>query len=152
MCTCTIDVPMAIKWFKKMLYASLLRSHCSTLGTCTIYTWPRICLHLSYHSHQGHLASRTRVTTLRILNLCWHTKCVFRRISIRIFFLLKCVSDSDTFTQSCLPNRFRRTFVEVLQPRFLPASWDVEHTAARKFGDFSIYNEKEQVLGQAPVS
>ncbi|GKD04639.1 hypothetical protein Tco_1179613 [Tanacetum coccineum] len=34
--------------------------------------------------------------------------------------------------------RWRQVFVEAINPRFLPAGWDVTHR--REFGDFSVYN------------
>ncbi|GJY88043.1 hypothetical protein Tco_0502671 [Tanacetum coccineum] len=36
--------------------------------------------------------------------------------------------------------RWRLVFVEAINPRFLPAGWDVAHSVRREFGDFSIYN------------
>lgn len=35
--------------------------------------------------------------------------------------------------------RFRRAFVEYLQPRHLPAAWNVHHFARREFGEYSVY-------------
>ncbi|KAI7757526.1 hypothetical protein M8C21_017072 [Ambrosia artemisiifolia] len=36
--------------------------------------------------------------------------------------------------------RWRQVFVESINPRFLPAGWDVTHSGRREFGDFSVYN------------
>ena len=38
-----------------------------------------------------------------------------------------------------LIKRFRREFVASVQPKYLPASWSVEHWAERQFGEFSVY-------------
>eukprot|EP00884_Botryococcus_braunii_P003253 jgi/Botrbrau1/12929/Bobra.92_1s0009.1 len=35
--------------------------------------------------------------------------------------------------------RFREAFVDFLQPRHLPAAWDVHHFGRREFGDYSVY-------------
>lgn len=34
---------------------------------------------------------------------------------------------------------FRRGFLDAVQPRFLPAGWDVDHAAPRAFGTHSIF-------------
>ncbi|KAG7983441.1 hypothetical protein I3843_04G106500 [Carya illinoinensis] len=44
----------------------------------------------------------------------------------------------DGVHQFC--QRWRQVFVEALQPRFLPAGWDVMHSGRRDFGEFSVYN------------
>ncbi|KAL8238234.1 hypothetical protein R6Q59_019315 [Mikania micrantha] len=36
--------------------------------------------------------------------------------------------------------RWRQVFVESINPRFLPAGWDVAHSGRREFGEFSVYN------------
>ncbi|XP_061348771.1 protein RRP6-like 3 [Gastrolobium bilobum] len=36
--------------------------------------------------------------------------------------------------------RWRQVFVEAVNPRFLPAGWDVKHSGRRDFGEFSVYN------------
>ncbi|GAB4817041.1 hypothetical protein N2152v2_004087 [Parachlorella kessleri] len=40
-----------------------------------------------------------------------------------------------------LCQRFRQAFVDALRPQHLPPGWQVDHTAARDFGDFSIYRK-----------
>ncbi|KAF5758660.1 putative ribonuclease D [Helianthus annuus] len=44
--------------------------------------------------------------------------------------------------------RWRQVFVESINPRFLPAGWDVTHSGRREFGDFSVYNP----ANKAPVA
>ncbi|XP_031278693.1 protein RRP6-like 3 [Pistacia vera] len=44
----------------------------------------------------------------------------------------------DGIRQFC--QRWRQVFVEAIQPRFLPAGWDVQHSGRREFGEFSVYN------------
>ncbi|KAJ7981294.1 protein RRP6-like 3 isoform X1 [Quillaja saponaria] len=36
--------------------------------------------------------------------------------------------------------RWRQVFIEAVNPRFLPAGWDVKHSGRRDFGEFSVYN------------
>ncbi|RDY07207.1 Protein RRP6-like 3, partial [Mucuna pruriens] len=36
--------------------------------------------------------------------------------------------------------RWRQVFVDAVNPRFLPAGWDVKHSGRRDFGEFSVYN------------
>ncbi|KAM3301612.1 protein RRP6-like 3 isoform X2 [Capsicum chacoense] len=36
--------------------------------------------------------------------------------------------------------RWRQVFVEAVNPRFLPAGWDIMHSGRREFGEFSVYN------------
>lgn len=35
---------------------------------------------------------------------------------------------------------FRQTFLDAVQPRHLPAAWDVHHAARRTFGEHSVYH------------
>ncbi|XP_038887745.1 protein RRP6-like 3 [Benincasa hispida] len=44
----------------------------------------------------------------------------------------------DGIRQFC--QRWRQVFVAAIQPRFLPAGWDVNHSGKRDFGEFSLYN------------
>jgi cobalt/nickel-transporting P-type ATPase D len=58
---------------------------------------------------------------------------------------------------SALCARFRKAFIEALNPKFLPSGWKVDHTAPRSFGEHSIYNESEVVgngngVGNLPES
>ncbi|XP_020973967.1 protein RRP6-like 3 isoform X1 [Arachis ipaensis] len=41
--------------------------------------------------------------------------------------------------------RWRQVFVEAVNPRFLPAGWDVKHSGRRDFGEFSVYNPGRRV-------
>ncbi|KAF5458342.1 hypothetical protein F2P56_022377, partial [Juglans regia] len=50
----------------------------------------------------------------------------------------------DGVRQFC--QRWRQVFVEALQPRFLPAGWDVMHSGRRDFGEFSVYNPANKAL------
>lgn len=36
--------------------------------------------------------------------------------------------------------KWRQVFIEAINPRFLPAGWDVMHSGRREFGEFSVYN------------
>ena len=36
--------------------------------------------------------------------------------------------------------RFRETFVAAVQPRHLPANWDVHHAVLRGFGQHSVHS------------
>ncbi|KAG9454009.1 hypothetical protein H6P81_006913 [Aristolochia fimbriata] len=36
--------------------------------------------------------------------------------------------------------RWRQDFVEAINPRFLPAGWDIKHSGRRDFGEYSVYN------------
>ncbi|KAM0943790.1 putative ribonuclease D [Dioscorea sansibarensis] len=36
--------------------------------------------------------------------------------------------------------KWRQVFVEAINPRFLPAGWDITHSGRREFGDYSVYN------------
>ncbi|KAL0560056.1 hypothetical protein IC582_000448 [Cucumis melo] len=48
----------------------------------------------------------------------------------------------DGIRQFC--QRWRQVFVAAIQPRFLPAGWDVNHSGRRDFGEFSLYNPKKK--------
>ncbi|CAM6097604.1 unnamed protein product [Calypogeia fissa] len=39
--------------------------------------------------------------------------------------------------------RWRRVFVDAIQPTFLPLGWEIEHSGRREFGDFSIFKPSE---------
>lgn len=41
-----------------------------------------------------------------------------------------------------LVTRFRKAFVEALQPQYLPEHWSTFHFAPREFGKHSIYNDQ----------
>ncbi|MED6147617.1 hypothetical protein PIB30_045531 [Stylosanthes scabra] len=41
--------------------------------------------------------------------------------------------------------RWRQVFVEAVNPRFLPAGWDVKHSGRRDFGEFSVYNPDKRI-------
>ncbi|OWM79821.1 hypothetical protein CDL15_Pgr023233 [Punica granatum] len=43
--------------------------------------------------------------------------------------------------------RWRQVFVEAVQPRFLPAGWDIKHR--RDFGEFSVYNPAKKASSDA---
>ncbi|XP_023531755.1 protein RRP6-like 3 isoform X1 [Cucurbita pepo subsp. pepo] len=49
----------------------------------------------------------------------------------------------DGIRQFC--QRWRQVFVAAIQPRFLPAGWDVNHSGKRDFGEFSVYNSIKQL-------
>jgi hypothetical protein len=39
--------------------------------------------------------------------------------------------------------KFRETFLDAVQPKFLPAGWAVDHAAPREFGPHSVYAADE---------
>ncbi|XP_031391187.1 protein RRP6-like 3 isoform X2 [Punica granatum] len=45
--------------------------------------------------------------------------------------------------------RWRQVFVEAVQPRFLPAGWDIKHSGRRDFGEFSVYNPAKKASSDA---
>ncbi|XP_010276114.1 PREDICTED: protein RRP6-like 3 isoform X2 [Nelumbo nucifera] len=53
----------------------------------------------------------------------------------------------DGIRQFC--QRWRQVFVEAINPRFLPAGWDVMHSGRREFGEYSVYNPAKRVLSMA---
>ncbi|XP_068644349.1 protein RRP6-like 3 isoform X2 [Aristolochia californica] len=44
--------------------------------------------------------------------------------------------------------RWRQVFVEAINPRFLPAGWDIKHSGRRDFGDYSVYNPSKKSIVQ----
>ncbi|XP_030539698.1 protein RRP6-like 3 isoform X1 [Rhodamnia argentea] len=48
--------------------------------------------------------------------------------------------------------RWRQVFVEAINPRFLPAGWDIKHSGRRDFGEFSVYNPIKKALAEAAKS
>ncbi|KAL9243753.1 hypothetical protein vseg_017604 [Gypsophila vaccaria] len=60
-------------------------------------------------------------------------------------YLLKKFGD-DGVQQFC--QRWRRVFVDAVNPRYLPAGWDVKHSGRRDFGEFSVYNPTKKPCGE----
>ncbi|KAH7862090.1 hypothetical protein Vadar_034668 [Vaccinium darrowii] len=48
--------------------------------------------------------------------------------------------------------KWRQVFVEAINPRFLPAGWDVMHSGRRDFGNFSVYNPAKRASAAAAKS
>jgi len=53
----------------------------------------------------------------------------------------KAISNGGEAELYNITRRFRETFVEALNPKYLPKEWDIEHFAPRQFGENSVFYE-----------
>lgn len=51
-----------------------------------------------------------------------------------------------------LGRRFRASFMQAVQPRYLTSAWDVEHDAMRNFGEHSIFTADKQMTASSSCS
>ena len=47
--------------------------------------------------------------------------------------------------------RLRQSFLQSVNPKFLPESWSVDHALEREFGQHSVYNERTSEEGPPPL-
>ncbi|PKA46709.1 hypothetical protein AXF42_Ash019692 [Apostasia shenzhenica] len=107
---------------------SLPRDACASTDSNEMVTSSQNCMF-------GPVYSSKRASRLSLLGHGHHGKEVVERLLQE--------QGEDGILTFC--QKWRQVFVEAVNPRFLPAGWDIMHSGRRAFGEYSVYNPAKKI-------